>query len=814
MTTTQRGQGLRLRVTALALALAVVLLPMAPSAEAQKEPDPPEKQLEASSKEDAVLGDDGGLIIEDGIDVVVECWINGPSNIDVNQSAGFSLGGEGCGPWADFSWWGGGSPGGANGTGSFTTTWDSPGTKTVSAGRYGLGLSKQVTVNAPDNGGHCEISGPNSVSTGQEATYRLSGEGCGPWANYSWSGGSDDTVHLDDGIRTRWSSPGNPTIRATGNGRTLERPVTVTASPVQASVIASQPAPFEPGWRVTFHNDNDNGVHAHRWDINGHVSHGSSAEYTIPTDTHVESVVVRLTVTDAHGGTDTDTDTFAVSSQPVQAEILSDPARDVFQAGDVVNFYNQHHSAYIDTYEWKINGAVVGTDPNLHYEVRGDEGELDVELTVTGYRSAANAKAAGSDVDWDRKIYIVDGEPLEPGIAISGSNIFLDELGVFSVEHLGSVRDGGTYQWTINEIDFPQQTKTIEVPLPEVGYFMIEVVYFHDSCNPGYRCTTSEEFVVGPEICIAPFDGEVPTYGTSFRLTNACLDDGGDWDDISWRWLVDGAHRGTNPEALTIDLDRLDNHSVVLQAVHPEPNVVFQGETFTFAVEGLDPATADLRAYRCSIGPGANTAVQDQLDQLNAWLLQNNATPVTNFLPSVAMSMEMAIPYSLGVWREGYIPSTTAEGSERILPPALGAHGSVAVDVELIEEAWLYKGFLDPATGEPRMTSQWSGWLEFETTVDIYSSIALEVPDLAGPLEIDFVAEIGFDYVLRIFYRTGRQICETGDWNETAGVGIGRILPDDIGILPIDDILPIDPGDIAPIDAGALERGGRKVSGR
>ncbi|HEY3412833.1 MAG TPA: PKD domain-containing protein [Armatimonadota bacterium] len=190
------------------------------------------------------LGTDGEVSLSWTVVVLGIDAVSGPTEICPNTEATYTVTTIPAGFEDRVTWTGGGNPVGWSGA-TFTTKWDTHGTKTVMASL--CGQSQSVTVNVKQVTLQSLDCPPGPVCPGENATFSATTSDCPE--SVHWTGGGTPASWDGSSFTTNWDAPGTHTVTATVDGQSQTCQITVKQPTITA---ISGPSSVCPGEAATF----------------------------------------------------------------------------------------------------------------------------------------------------------------------------------------------------------------------------------------------------------------------------------------------------------------------------------------------------------------------------------------------------------------------------------------------------------------------------------------------------------------------------------------------------------------------------------
>jgi PKD repeat protein len=330
--------------------------------------------------------------------------ISGPSNAAVNQDVFFSgsASSAGSSPITQYAWnFGDGTTG--NGI-TVSHSYSQPGSYTVTmtvTNQGGLTSSASLIIQIQQPSSvTADISAPDQGTVGESIDFdgRDSSTSSGSITNYEWDFGDDHTASGSEVSHT-YDAPGHYTVslkvtNSSGATDTTTHDIRIEARPV---AIISAPATGQVGQPITFNGSastaSNNPIRSYIWDFGD----GSSASGATVSHTYSQAggYLVRLTVTDDEGVTDSATQSIQISpSAPVPSAVISILVPG--QVGQPITFSGTGSTistGSIVSYAWNFGDGTTASGEQVTHTYT-QPGQYLVTLTVTGSDGVSSTATA------------------------------------------------------------------------------------------------------------------------------------------------------------------------------------------------------------------------------------------------------------------------------------------------------------------------------------------------------------------------------------------------------------------------------------
>ncbi|MEM3454484.1 MAG: PKD domain-containing protein [Thermoproteota archaeon] len=314
----------------------------------------------------------------------VSVSITGPTNGVTNTNYTYVANITGGTPPYTYSWSGGGNP--STGTNSsFTTQWNTGGTKTISLTVTDYnGCSSTSSLNVTISSSlSVSISGPSSVCINTNATFTASVTGGTPPYTYSWSNGGTPSTGTNSSFTTRWSSIGTKTLLLTvtdnaGNSRSAS--INVNVSSVSVSITGPTNGVTNTSYTFTANVSGGTPPYTYSWSGGGTPSTGTNSSFTTQWSSN-NVYTVSVNVFDFNGCSASSSISVNISSSNMVVTITGPT--------DVCINTNASFTANVSggtspyTYSWS-GGGNPATGSNSSFTTRwSTSGSKTISLTVT-----------------------------------------------------------------------------------------------------------------------------------------------------------------------------------------------------------------------------------------------------------------------------------------------------------------------------------------------------------------------------------------------------------------------------------------------
>lgn len=290
--------------------------------------------------------------------------------VAVNANANFTAtGGTGTYSWSTNIGSDSGNP--ASGTGTnFTTSYSTPGNKTVTVSSGSQTVACNVTVNElPPQTLTCNPQN-QSVFVNSSANFTASG-GTG---TYSWSGGESPSTGSGSSFSTSYSSVGNRTVTVSSGNQTATCNVVVNTEPQQTLSCNPQSQSGNVGSFFNFTATGGSGTYSWIASDGSPVNGTGSNFWTQYNSSGFRTVIVT-------SGNQTATCNVTVNQQQ-QNNLTCGPQNQTANVGDLVNFYANGGNG---NYSWNAYDAQITSGYNQNFSTRfNTTGSRNVTVTSNG----------------------------------------------------------------------------------------------------------------------------------------------------------------------------------------------------------------------------------------------------------------------------------------------------------------------------------------------------------------------------------------------------------------------------------------------
>jgi hypothetical protein len=386
---------------------------------------------------------------------------------------------------------------------------------------------------------------PTEPTVGETVTLDAtgSGDGDGTIEGYEWTV-DGEPVGSGETRSATFDSAGERRVGLTvtdDDGATASTSETVTINaPPTATITAPRGMPVvgqATGFDGSGSGDGDGSIASYEWRVDGEVV-GTADTLTYAFDAAGDHQV-RLRVTDDDGAVDAATETVTVNAAPTAAFSV-DPA--VPTAGETLTADasgSTDPDGSIASYEWTVDGDVVGTGETLPYTF-GTAGEHEVVLRVTD---------AGSATDAETTTVTVNAAPtaafsVDPAVPTAGETLTADASG--STDPDGSI---ASYEWTVDGRSVGNGS-SVEFKSERPGKREVRLTVTDDD---GAAATTSETVTVNaPPVAAVGVSTETPDANETV-IFNASASEDADGDVEAYEWDLDDD--GTYDDATGVEAE-------------------------------------------------------------------------------------------------------------------------------------------------------------------------------------------------------------------------------------------------------------------
>jgi hypothetical protein len=334
------------------------------------------------------------------------------------------------------------------------------------------------------------------------------------------------------------------------NSNTLTMVVTGSLTP-SVSIAANPGTTICTGTSVTFTATPTNGgTPTYQWKLNGANVGTNSATYTNAALTNGQTVTVEMTSNAACASTTpVASNTLTMVVNPAltpSVSIAANPGTTIC-SGTSVTFTATPTNGGTPTYQWKLNGANVGTNSATYTNAALTNGQT-VSVTMTSNAACTSTTPVNSNT-----LTMVVSGSLTPSVSIA-ANPGTTICSGTSVTFTATPTNGGTptYQWKLNGANVGTNSATYTNAALTNGQTVTVEMISNAACTSTtpVNSNTLTMVVTGsvtPSVSIAANPGTTICTGTSVTFT-ATPTNGG---TPTYQWKLNGANVGTNSATYT-----------------------------------------------------------------------------------------------------------------------------------------------------------------------------------------------------------------------------------------------------------------------
>jgi gliding motility-associated-like protein len=561
------------------------------------------------------------LIVSDTLDVSIGGSANAnfsvPSVVCAGQTANFTYtgGSTGTGAWTFSS----GTPATANGTGTVSTIWNSPGTYNVgltvtpSSGLCAPGsISQSVTVVAPPTS---SFSLPASVCLGANAN--LSYTGSAPsGSTYTWNFGANASPASATGLgphSVSWSSTGSKTVSLTvANGTcssTTTNTININVAPT--STFSNSLSSVCVGSNSTFtYTGTALPSATYSWDFGAGASVASSNSVGPHSVSWSTSGSKNVTLIVTQGGCSSATTTQVITVNAAPTASFSIPASVCVGASATLVYTGSASAAPTASYTWSVDGSssVPGNVQGPFNLSWATSGTKTISLTVT---------EAGCSSTTSQTINVID----LPAVTIASTNSSVCD-GQSTTFTASAQAVGTSYLWSFSagaSILSSSSAAPVSVSWTGVSSGTASLIVTNAGCSSTAASSSIAVIAAPTAVISAPVSGCVGVpisisapgvfaAGTTFNwnFDGAQVLSGSNAGPYSLQW----ANGGSKNISLTVTSGSCSSSSSILVAINAagvydftSPVSVCEGQSSLISLIGTPSAGA---TYNWDFGMGAN----------------------------------------------------------------------------------------------------------------------------------------------------------------------------------------------------------------
>jgi hypothetical protein len=337
----------------------------------------------------------------------------------------------------------------------------------------------------------------------------------------------------------------------------------IASAPAQVSISASPGTSICPGETVTFTPTPVNGGSnpTYQWYVNGNLVSGNST-YSSSTLQDLDEVWVVMTSSSSCANPATaSSDTLTIQHAQVvtpSVSITANPGTTVCQGDNVTLSANPVNGGSAPTYQWFVNGNVVGTGPTYMSNTFQDGDQVTVTMTSSSACASPQTVTSSPVV-----INVTTGSGNQPSVTVTanpGTTLCQGQ----SVTFTATVQNGGsnpTFQWQVNGANVGGNQPTFTTTALQDGdQVTVTVTAQGGSCSGGSATSQPLTMTVTSSVIPTVTINSIPVgaicSGTSVTFT-ATPNNGG--SNPTYQWFINGnLQPATGPSFTTSTLNNND----------------------------------------------------------------------------------------------------------------------------------------------------------------------------------------------------------------------------------------------------------------
>ena len=436
-------------------------------------------------------------------------------------------------------------------------------TSTASCAVPATGTSNSITMTVnPSVVPSVSITTPTTtICSGTSVTFTATPTNGGTTPSYQWkvngtnvgtNSASYTTTTLTNGqiVTCTMTSNASCAVPATATSNSVTMTISSAVAPTVS--ITTPTTSICPNSSVTFTATPTNGgtTPSYQWKVNGTNVGTNSATYTTTTLTNGQIVTCILTSSSSCASPSTATSnavTITVNSNVVPAVSIATANMTVCSGASVTFTATPTNGGTTPSYQWKVNGANVGTNSATYTTTTLTTGQI-VSCVMTSGSACASPSTATSN-----SLTMTVNPSVAPSVSITTATTTV--CSGTPVTFTATPTNGGTapsYQWQVNGTNAGTNSATFTTSTLTNGQTVKCVMTSNASCAVPASATSNVITItissaVAPTVNIStPSSSVCPGSSVTFTATPAS---GG--TTPSYQWKVNGTNVGTNSPTYT-----------------------------------------------------------------------------------------------------------------------------------------------------------------------------------------------------------------------------------------------------------------------